>query len=139
MKNLLSEFKAFLLRGNLVDLAVAIVIGIAFGAVITALVKDLLTPLIAAIFGSSDFSKLTFSIHKSTFFYGDFVNALIAFVTVAAAIFFFVVKPVNALMARYRAEPPPDPSIKKCPECLSDIPAEARRCAFCSSEVAATA
>jgi large conductance mechanosensitive channel len=137
VRNLLSEFKAFLLRGNLVDLAVAIVIGIAFGALVNALVKDIITPIIAAIFGSHDFSNLTFTIHGSLFFYGDFINALITFATVAAAIFFFVVKPVNALMARYRTEPPPDPTIKKCPECLSDIPAAARRCMYCTSEVAA--
>ena len=137
VRNLLSEFKAFLLRGNLVDLAVAIVIGIAFGALINALVKDIITPIIAAIFGSHDFSSLSFTINGSHFVYGDFINALITFASVAAAIFFFVVKPVNALMARYRTEPPPDPTIKKCPECLSDIPAAARRCMYCTSEVAA--
>ena len=135
MRNLTSEFKSFLLRGNLVDLAVAIVIGVAFGAVVNALVKDIVTPVIAAIAGKPDFAGLTFTIHKSRFLYGDFVNALITFLTVAAAIFFLVVRPVNALTARYRKVPPPDPSVKKCPECLSDIPAEARRCAFCTSEV----
>jgi large conductance mechanosensitive channel len=136
MRNLLSEFKSFLLRGNLVDLAVAIVIGVAFGAVVNALVKDIVTPVIAAIAGKPDFGGLSFTINKSQFLYGDFVNALITFATVAAAIFFLVVRPVNALVARYRKVPPPDPSVKKCPECLSDIPAEARRCAFCTSEVA---
>ena len=134
-RNLVSEFKSFLLRGNLVDLAVAIVIGVAFGAVVNALVKDVVTPLIAAIAGKPDFGALTFTIHRSRFFYGDFINALITFFSVAAAIFFFVVQPVNALTARYRKIPPPDPSVKKCLECLSDIPSEARRCAFCTSEV----
>jgi large conductance mechanosensitive channel len=135
VRDLLAEFKSFLLRGNLVDLAVAIVIGVAFGAVVDALVKDIVTPIIAAIAGKPDFSNLAFTIHRSRFLYGDFINALITFLSVAAAIFFFVVKPVNALTARYRRVPPPDPSIKKCPECLSDIPAEARRCAFCTAEV----
>ncbi len=131
----LAEFKQFLLRGNVVDLAVAVVIGAAFGAVVTALVKDLLTPLIAAIFGSHDFSALTFTIHGSTFLYGDFVNVLIAFVTIAAAVFFFVVRPINKLMARRRSEPPADPTTRACPECLSEIPLEAKRCAFCTAEV----
>ena len=135
MRNLLSEFKSFLLRGNLVDLAVAIVIGVAFGAVVNALVKDIVTPIIAAIAGKPDFGGLSFTIHESRFLYGDFVNSIVTFVSVAAAIFFFVVKPVNVLTARYRTAPSPDPSIKKCPECLSDIPAGARRCAFCTSEV----
>src|SRR5712691_9748439 len=121
VRNPLTEFKAFLLRGNLVDLAVAIVIGLAFVALVGALVKDIITPIIAAIAGKHDFSALSFTIHKSRFLYGDFINAIITFVSVAAAVFFFVVKPVNALMARSRTEP--DPSIKKCPECLSDIPA----------------
>src|SRR6266566_6790942 len=133
MRNLISEFTSFLLRGNLVDLAVAIVIGVAFGAVVNALVKDIVTPIIAAIAGKPDFAGLSFTIHESRFLYGDFINSLVTFVSVAAAIFFFVVKPVNVLTARYRTVPPPDPSVKKCPECLSDIPAEARRCAFCTS------
>jgi large conductance mechanosensitive channel len=132
VRNPLTEFKAFLLRGNLVDLAVAIVIGLAFVALVGALVKDIITPIIAAIAGKHDFSALSFTIHKSRFLYGDFINAIITFISVAAAVFFFIVKP---LMARSRKEPMPDPSIKKCPECLSDIPAEARRCAFCTSEV----
>jgi large conductance mechanosensitive channel len=129
------DFKAFLLRGNLVDLAVAVVIGVAFAAVVTALVGDLVTPLIAAIFGSHDFSSLTFTIHKSTFKYGAFINALLAFVLVATALFFFVVLPANALVQRARREPTPDPTTKKCPECLSEIPIDARRCAFCTSEL----
>jgi len=132
---LINDFKAFLLRGNVVDLAVAIVIGVAFGAVVTAFVEDLITPLIGALFGQTDFSALDFSINDSTFRYGDFINKVISFVTIAAAIFFFVVVPMNALMARYSKEPPPDPSIKKCPECLSAISAEARRCAFCTAQL----
>lgn len=139
MKDLASEFKAFLLRGNLVDLAVAIVIGVAFGALVNALVKDLVTPVIAAIFGSHDFSSLSFTIHKSRFLYGDFINAVITFVSVAAAIFFFVVKPVNSLLQRYRQEPTPDPTTTKCSECLSEIPVDARRCAFCTSPQGAAA
>jgi large conductance mechanosensitive channel len=130
------DFKTFLLRGNMVDLAVAVVIGAAFGAVVAALVKDLVTPLIAALFGRPDFSALTFSVNGSLFRYGDFLNAVVAFVLVALAVFFFVVVPVNRLMARSRREPPADPTTRKCSECLSDIPAGARRCAYCTSPVA---
>lgn len=136
---LINDFKAFLLRGNVVDLAVAVVIGAAFGAVVTAFVADFLTPLIAAIGGQQDFSALDFTINGSTFRYGDFINQLISFILIAAAVFFAVVVPMNAYLARSRKEPPPDPSVRKCPECLSDIPAEAHRCAFCASEVAPTA
>jgi large conductance mechanosensitive channel len=131
------DFKQFVLRGNVVDLAVGIVIGAAFGAVVTALVKDLITPLIAAIFGSHDFSALAFTINGSRFAYGDFLNAVLAFVTIAAAVFFLVVKPVNALMARRRTEPPVDETTRQCPECLSEVPIAARRCAFCTSQLAA--
>jgi large conductance mechanosensitive channel len=130
------EFKTFLLRGNMVELAVAFVIGVAFGAVIAALVKDLITPLIAALFGKPDFSGLTFTLNNSVFRYGDFINAVIAFVLVAASVFFFVVVPYNRLMARSRREPPTDPTTRKCSECLSDIPVGARRCAHCTSPVA---
>jgi len=126
-------FKAFLLRGNVVDLAVGVVIGIAFGAVITAFVKDLVTPLVAALFGKPDFSSLTFTINNSKFLYGDFINAVLAFVIIGAVIYFFVVVPFTALVARSHKEPPADPTTKKCPECLSEIPIDARRCAFCSS------
>ena len=133
---LLSDFKAFILRGNVVDLAIAVVIGAAFGALVTALVADFITPLIAAIGGQQDFSGLSFTVNESTFHYGHFINAVISFVLIAAAVFFFVVVPVNALLQRARKEPAPDPTIKKCPECRSDIPADARRCAFCTSEVA---
>ena len=136
---LFKDFKQFLLRGNVVDLAVAVVVGTAFVAVVNAFVRDILTPLIAAIFGKPDFSQLTFTIHKSHFLYGDLINFVIAFIAVAAAVFFFVVVPINALLARSRREPPPDPTVRKCPECLSDIPAEAHRCAYCTAEVTPTA
>jgi large conductance mechanosensitive channel len=131
---MLKEFKAFVLRGNVVDLAVGIVIGAAFGAVVNALVKDFLTPLIAAIFGKQDFSNLFFTVNGSKFAYGDFINFVVAFILVAAALFFFVVKPINMLTARARHEPAPEPDTTKCPECLSVIPAAARRCAFCTAE-----
>jgi large conductance mechanosensitive channel len=132
---MLRDFKTFLLRGNVVDLAVGIVVGAAFGAVVTALVADLITPIVAAIIGKPDFSSLTFTINGSRFMYGSFLNALIAFVSIAAAVFFFVVRPVNALMSRRRTEPDVDSETAPCPECLSDIPVLARRCAFCTAEV----
>lgn len=130
---MLRDFKQFLLRGNLVDLAVAVVVGTAFTAVVGALVRDLITPLIAAIAGRHDFSGLAFTIHRSRFHYGDFLNALTTFVVVAAVVFFLVVRPVNALIARARTGPTPDDSTRKCPECLSEVPAAARRCAYCTS------
>jgi large conductance mechanosensitive channel len=133
---MLKEFRQFILRGNLVDLAVAVVIGAAFTAVVNALVKDLITPLVAAIAGKHDFSNLAFTIHGSRFAYGDFINAIIAFLLVAAVLFFFVVRPVNTLLARLRPEPSVDAETHPCPECLSDIPVAARRCAFCTAEVA---
>jgi len=134
---MLKDFRQFILRGNLVDLAVAVVIGAAFGAVVSAMVADLITPLIAAIAGKPSFGGLSFTIHGSTFHYGHFLNALLSFLIIAAVVFFLVIKPVNALMRRYRTEPPVDPpSTRKCPECLSEIPSEARRCAFCTAEVA---
>jgi large conductance mechanosensitive channel len=134
MRDLLSEFKNFISRGNVVDLAVAVVLGIAFGVVIKALVADLLTPIIALIFGKPDFATLTFTINNSQFFYGDFINALITFVSVAAAIFFFVVKPLNVIAARRAAgQPDPESDTRACTECLSEIPKAARRCAFCTA------
>ena len=126
-------FKTFVLRGNVVDLAIAVVIGVAFGVVITAFVKDLVTPLIAALGGKPDFSGLYFTINHSKFLYGDFINAMVAFVIIAAVIYFFVVMPYQALVERSRKEPPADPTTKKCTECLSEIPKDARRCAFCTS------
>jgi large conductance mechanosensitive channel len=134
---LLNDFKQFVLRGNVVDMAVALVMALAVFAVVVALIEDLITPLIAAIVGEPDFSALTFEINESTFRYGDFINAVIAFISIAAAVFFFIVVPMNALIARSRKEAPADPTTRKCPECLSEIPLDARRCAFCTSEVPA--
>jgi large conductance mechanosensitive channel len=131
----LNDFKAFILRGNVVDLAIAVVIGAAFGTIVTALVKDLITPLIAAIGGQPDFGGIYFTIHNSRFLIGDFINALVAFVIIAAVVFFFVVRPINALMARRKTELPVDPTTRDCPFCLSSIPIKATRCAFCTSEV----
>ena len=126
-------FKQFLLRGNVVDLAVGVVIGAAFGSVVTAFTKDLLTPLIAAIAGKPDFSAIQFTINNSKFPVGDFVNAVVSFVIIATAVYYLVVLPVNALVSRARKEPPADPTTKKCPECISEIPITAKRCAFCTS------
>ena len=132
---MLKGFKQFMLRGNVVELAVSVVIGGAFGAVVTAFVKDLITPLIAAVVGKPDFSAIAFVMNSSKFLVGDFINALVAFLLVGAAVYFFVVVPVNALTARMkRGEVPPDPTTKKCPECLSEIPLAAKRCSFCTSQ-----
>ena len=139
MRGWASEFKQFLLRGNVVDLAVGIVIGVAFTAVVQALVDDFITPLIAAIFGKPDFSRLAFTVNNSKFAYGHFLNALLAFLLVALVVFFFVVKPVNTLMSISKHRESPDPSTRKCPECLSEIALQARRCAFCTAEVAPAA
>ena len=129
-------FKQFILRGNALDLAVAVVMGGAFGVVVTAMVKDLLTPLIAAVAGSPDFSSIAVDIRGSKLLVGDFLNAVIAFVMVAAAVYFFIVLPVNSLNARLnRGEAPTDPTTKKCPECMSDVAIAARRCAFCTSSL----
>ena len=133
---MLSGFKKFLFRGNVLDLAVAVVMGGAFGAVVTALVKDLVTPLIAALVGKPDFSAIAFTINGSIFLIGDFLNALVSFLLVAVAIYLFLVAPVNAMIERRRrGEPPADPTTKKCPECLSEVPIAARRCAFCTSSL----
>jgi large conductance mechanosensitive channel len=129
-----TDFKAFIARGNVVDLAVAVVVGAAFGAVITGFVKDLLTPLLS-IPGKVTFSGLSATVNHSTFLYGDFLNLLISFLTIAAAIFFLVVKPINALQARRSRGQSEDPTTRPCPECLSDIPLAAKRCAFCTAEV----
>jgi len=136
---MLSDFKKFVLRGNVVDLAVAVVVGVAFTAMVTAFVADLITPLIAAIFGKNDFSALTFKVHHSTFHYGSFINAVLSFLVVATVVFFAVVVPLTALMRRLNLLPKeePEPETRPCPECLSDIAVAARRCAFCTSEVAA--
>ncbi|MEA2246196.1 MAG: large conductance mechanosensitive channel [Solirubrobacteraceae bacterium] len=132
---MLREFRAFVLRGNLIDLAVAVVIGTSFAAVVNAVVKDLVTPLIAAIGGQPDFGDLAFTINGSRFAYGDFLNALLTFMLVAAVVFFLVVRPVNALMAALRTEPDVESETRPCPRCLSQIPRAAGRCAFCTSEV----
>jgi len=135
MKELGNEFKQFLLRGNVVDLAVAVVIGAAFGAVVTSLVDNLITPLIAAIGGQPDFSEIGITINDSTLSVGLFINSLLAFLIVAAVIFFLVVKPMNLLVSRATVSPPADPTERKCPFCFSDVPVEATRCKFCTSEL----
>lgn len=126
-------FKQFLLRGNVVDMAVGIVVGAAFGTVVTSFVKDLLTPFIAAIVKQPDFSAIAFEINGSKFPIGEFINALISFLIIAAAVYFAVVLPINALMTRARKQPPADPTTKRCTECMSEIPIQAKRCAFCTS------
>jgi large conductance mechanosensitive channel len=136
VKDTMQDFKAFILRGNVVDLAIAVVIGAAFGAVVTAFVKDLITPILA-IPGKTDFSQLKFTIRESDFLYGDFLNVVISFVSIAAAVFFFVVRPVNTLMARRKTEPEVMATTRDCPYCLSSIPIAASRCAFCTADVAA--
>lgn len=128
---MLKGFKEFILRGNVVDLAVGVVMGAAFGTIVTALVKDLLTPLIGAIAKVPDFSGLSFTWNGSKFAYGDFLNALISFILIAAAIYFFVIVPMNTLLKKMKKEAPADPTNKKCPECLSEIPLAAKRCAHC--------
>ncbi len=130
---MLKGFGTFLMRGNVVDLAVAVVIGTAFGAVVTSLVKDIITPIIAAIVGKPDFSGLVFTINNSAFHYGNFINALISFVLIAAAVYFFVVVPMNAVLARTGRLPV---GVKACPECVSDVPANATRCKFCAIALA---
>ena len=138
---MLTDFKKFILRGNVVDLAVAVTVGLAFAAVVTAFVNDLITPLIAAIFGKPNFSDLSFTLNHSKFRYGSFINALLSFLIIATVVFFAVVVPLTALMRRLNVLPKdePDPETHPCLECLSDIPAAARRCAFCTSEVTAAA
>lgn len=130
-------FKQFLLRGNVVDMAVGIVIGAAFGTVVTSFVKDLLTPLIAAIVHAPDFSRIAFVLNGSKFLVGDFINAIVSFLIIATAVYFAVVLPINSLVARMRRQPPADPTTKKCPECISEIPIQAKKCAFCASSLQA--
>jgi large conductance mechanosensitive channel len=132
---LLADFKKFVLRGNVVDLAVAVVIGTAFAAVVKALVADLITPIIALIVGKPSFEDLSFTINGSHFLYGDFINNLFTFLSIAAAVFFFVVAPITHLMARRAQE---DPDTKECPECTSAIPVKARRCPLCTAQIVAT-
>ena len=133
---MLSEFKKFILRGNVVDLAVAVVVGAAFNSVVQGFVKDLITPLIAAIGGKPDFSNLSFKLHGSIFMYGDVLNLLISFLIIAATVFFLVVQPINRLQSlANRNKSPEEPTERKCPECLSDIPKAATRCKFCTTKV----
>ena len=132
---MIKEFKQFLLRGNVVDLAVGVVIGTAFGVVVSSLAKGLITPIVGAIAGSTDFSRLTFTINGSVFMYGEFLNAVISFIIVSAAVFFFVVKPMNILVARSHRGESVDPSTKKCPQCIGEIPFQATRCMHCTQVV----
>ena len=136
---MLTEFKQFILRGNVIDLAVAVVIGAAFGAIVTSLVENIITPLIGAIGGQPDFSGLSFELNNSEIRYGAFLNALLSFLIIAAVIFFAVVKPMNAILTRMRTEPTPDPLTGKCPFCLSEVQIGATRCPFCTQEIAAVA
>ena len=135
MKGLLKDFRDFILRGNVVDLVVGIMIGAAFNSVVNALVKDLMTPLVAAIFKQPNFSALTFTVNGSQFSYGDFINNVITFIILAATIYFFVVLPINRITARVKKGPPPDATTKQCPECLSSIPLKATRCAYCTVDL----
>ena len=135
----MSGFKKFLLRGNVVDLAVAVVIGAAFSSVVQALVKDLITPILGAFGGVPDFSAITFTINNSRFLIGDFINALLSFVVVAAVVYYFVVVPITRLVERFSPEPPPAAPTRECPHCLSKIPVLASRCAYCTAEVSPSA
>jgi large conductance mechanosensitive channel len=136
VKDIVNEFKAFLLRGNVVDLAIAVVIGAAFGGVVTAFVKDIISPLLAAFGGTPDFSSAWIvTVNKGTFKFGDFVTVVISFVILAAIVFFFVVKPINFLMAHKKQEMPADPTTRACPYCISEIPLAATRCMYCTQEV----
>ncbi|MEK7673814.1 MAG: large conductance mechanosensitive channel protein MscL [Patescibacteria group bacterium] len=132
---MIKEFKQFLLRGNVVDLSVGVVVGAAFGTVVSALVSDLLTPLISAVAKAPDFGGLSFVINGSKFMYGHFINAVVSFILVAASVFFFVVKPINVLISKSRKEPPADPTVKKCVECMGEIPINAKRCMHCAQVV----
>ncbi|HEY4160653.1 MAG TPA: large conductance mechanosensitive channel protein MscL [Candidatus Saccharimonadales bacterium] len=133
---MLNEFKKFILRGNVVDLAVAVVVGAAFNSVVQGIVKDLITPLIAAIGGKPNFANLSFTLHGSVFMYGDVLNLIISFIIIAAVVFFMVVQPINKLRAlSSRGKTPEEPTDRKCPECLSTIPKAATRCAFCTARV----
>lgn len=132
---MLKGFKQFILRGNVVDLAVGVVMGLAFGSVINALVKDLITPFIAAIIKAPDFSALSFTINNSKFLYGDFINSLVSFIIISATVYFFIVVPINSLTLKMSKKPSIDPTTKKCPECFSEIPIQARRCPNCTSKI----
>lgn len=135
-KEMLKGFKQFVLRGNVVDLAVGIVIGAGFSGIVNSFVKDLITPFLGIFFNSADFSQLAFQVHGSKFLIGDFINSLVSFIIVAVVVYFFVVLPMNALIQRMTYEPPADPTTKKCPECLSEIPIGAKRCGQCTQVLA---
>ena len=135
MSKLASEFKQFVLRGNVVDLAVGIVIGVAFSAVVQALVRDFITPLLGVFGKTPNFANRMFHLGHSEFHYGDFINAILAFLLMAVVVFFFVIKPINFLTSLSHHDRPPDPTTRKCPECLSEIPLKANRCAFCTSDL----
>ena len=136
MRNLLTEFRQFILRGNVVDLAVGIVIGVAFTGVVQGLVRDFINPLIAMLFGKPDFSKFHFTINHAIFAYGDFINQALTLLIIGAAVFFLVVKPVNLMIDRFHLSPAsPSPATKTCPDCFTDIPAKAHRCPNCTSEL----
>ena len=135
---MLKDFRKFILRGNMVDLAVAVVVGAAFNAIVQSLVKDLVTPLLAAIGGKPNFAGLYFTLHNSKFLYGDFINAAVSFLIIATVVFFFVVQPINKLVAlNNRAKSTDEATTRKCPECLSEIPKAATRCAFCTTKLKA--
>jgi len=137
MRSLLSEFRQFILRGNVVDLAVGIVIGVAFTGVVQALVRDFINPLIAALFGKPDFSRFRFTVHHAVFSYGDFINHALTLIIIGTAVFFLVVKPVNVMVDRFHLSPrSPSPSTKTCPACFTDIPLKASKCPNCTSELA---
>ncbi|HEV8218979.1 MAG TPA: large conductance mechanosensitive channel protein MscL [Streptosporangiaceae bacterium] len=137
MRSLLSEFRQFILRGNVVDLAVGIVIGVAFTGVVQALVRDFINPLIAALFGKPDFSRFRFTVHHAVFSYGDFINHALTLIIIGVAVFFLVVKPVNVMVDRFHLSPKsPSPSTKTCPACFTDIPLKASKCPNCTSELA---
>ena len=136
MRRLVTEFRQFILRGNVVDLAVGIVIGVAFTGVVQGLVRDLINPIIAMLFGKPDFSKFHFTINHAVFAYGDFINRVITLLIIGIAVFFLVIKPVNLMIDRFRLSPAsPSPATKTCPDCFTDIPAKARRCPNCTSEL----
>ncbi len=132
---MLKGFKDFILRGNVVDLAVGVMIGAAFNGLVSTLVKDIMTPLVAALFAQPNFSTLNFTLHGSEFMYGDFINNLTSFLITAATIYFFIVLPINKLNARRQKGPPPEATTRPCPECLSSIPAKATRCAYCTAQL----
>ena len=131
----IDEFKTFLLRGNVVELAVAVIIGLAFTAVVTSLVDDLIMPLVAMVIGERDFSALSVTVNDAVVRYGSFVNTLVVFLIIAAVVFYLVVMPANRMMARYHTQPSPEPTLRQCPECLSDVPRPASRCRYCTAAI----